>query len=232
MCKGVTFLLSYKCQFGIYDTVFLRKGGIAVSYTHLLLIFIFYSVAYIMILPFVEVYTSGVTDANYIRPLSATLFAIMGLLNCIRTPGATLINAIGHYDETKNRSIIEMVICFTLEMIFVQKFGMNGVLLGTIVAYAYSCLLYTSPEVKKYVDAYTDEMKATLLLPAGVTSLASIKFKDEDEVINDFIALDMAVDEAYIYKVLPQKMVFNLEYLKTFSLWKDIRLCLNTIVDV
>ena len=102
-----------------------------------LLIFIFYSVAYIMILPFVEVYTSGVTDANYIRPLSATLFAIMGLLNCIRTPGATLINAIGHYDETKNRSIIEMVICFTLEMIFVQKFGMNGVLLGTIVAYAY-----------------------------------------------------------------------------------------------
>ena len=90
----------------------------------------------------------------------------------------------------------------------------------------------TRPEVKKYVDAYTDEMKATLLLPAGVTSLASIKFKDEDEVINDFIALDMAVDEAYIYKVLPQKMVFNLEYLKTFSLWKDIRLCLNTIVDV
>ena len=75
----------------------------------------------------------------------------------------------------------------------------------------------TRPEVKKYVDAYTNEMLATLLLPAGVTSLASIKYKDEDEIISKYTSQGLSVDEAYIGKVLPDKMVYNLVYVKEFS---------------
>lgn len=56
----------------------------------------------------------------------------------------------------------------------------------------------TRPEVRKYVDEYSDEMKATLLLPAGVTSEASIRYKDEDELLKD--AVD--VDEVYIHEIL------------------------------
>ena len=67
----------------------------------------------------------------------------------------------------------------------------------------------TRPEVKKYVDAYTNEMLATLLLPAGVTSLASIKYKDEDEIISKYTSQGLSVDEAYIGKVLPDKMVYK-----------------------
>ena len=68
----------------------------------------------------------------------------------------------------------------------------------------------TRPEVPKYVERYTDEMLATLLLPAGVTSEASIKFKDEDELLKDV----ENVDDAYVEVVLPKKMEYNLQSLK------------------
>ena len=90
----------------------------------------------------------------------------------------------------------------------------------------------TRPEVKKSVDAYTNEMLATLLLPAGVTSLASIKYKDEDEIISKYTSQGLSVDEAYIGKVLPDKMVYNLVYVKEFSFFKDIKLMFDTVLAV
>ena len=76
----------------------------------------------------------------------------------------------------------------------------------------------TRPEVLKYVELYTDKMKATLLLPAGVTSLASIKFKDEDKLLNDKENTE-STEKIYIEKILPEKMKYNLEYLDNFNLW-------------
>lgn len=88
----------------------------------------------------------------------------------------------------------------------------------------------TRPEVQKYVDAYTDEMKATLLLPAGVTSLASLKYRDEDEIISQETDRGKTVDQAYIEDVLPEKMKFNLEYLDSFNILKDVNLCVRTLI--
>lgn len=90
----------------------------------------------------------------------------------------------------------------------------------------------TRPEVRKYVDRYTDEMMATLLLPAGITSPASICFKDEDEIIDIFTAKGKTVDEAYMENVLPEKMKYNLEYIKDFGFFKDIGLMFKTFVSV
>lgn len=90
----------------------------------------------------------------------------------------------------------------------------------------------TRPEVKKYVDAYQPEMYATLLLPAGVTSLASIKYKDEDEIISKYTDENHAVDQVYIERVLPDKMKYNLEYVKNFSFFKDIKLMIDTVLAV
>lgn len=86
----------------------------------------------------------------------------------------------------------------------------------------------TRPEVPKYVDQYTPEMMATLLLPAGVTSLASISFKDEEKLLTD---VDN-VDEVYMNEVLPQKMKFNLEYITKFSFFYDIKLMIKTAIAV
>ena len=86
----------------------------------------------------------------------------------------------------------------------------------------------TRPEVEKYVMAYTPAMMATLLMPAGITSEASIRYKDEDRLLE---ASD-DVDYTYIRKVLPGKMRYNLKYLKRFSLINDIRLCIETVLAV
>lgn len=90
----------------------------------------------------------------------------------------------------------------------------------------------TRPEVKKYVDRYTDEMKATLLMPAGVTSIASIKYKDEDEIISEYLNKGENVDEIYIQRVLPEKMKYNLEYINKFSIFYDIIICIQTVIGV
>lgn len=86
----------------------------------------------------------------------------------------------------------------------------------------------TRPEVKKYVDAYTDEMYATLLLPAGITSEASIRYKDEDELLAG--AVD--VDKVYVEQVLPGKMKYNLEAVKKFSFVGEIATMFRTVFAV
>ena len=93
-------------------------------------------------------------------------------------------------------------------------------------------LVGTRPEVAKYVAAYTPEMKATLLLPAGVTSTASILFKDEEELIAKFILEGMEVDDIYITKVLPEKMHYNLSYLKNYSFLGALNLMVRTVLKV
>ncbi len=90
----------------------------------------------------------------------------------------------------------------------------------------------TRPEVRKYVNSYTDEMMATLLLPAGITSLASIKFKDEDEIIDNCLRDGMNTDTAYIQEVLPEKMKYNLEYIRDFNFKYDIILMFKTAFSV
>lgn len=86
----------------------------------------------------------------------------------------------------------------------------------------------TRPEVPKYVAAYTPEMQATLLLPAGVTSLASIMYKDEDELL----AGAEDVEKTYTQQVLPDKMRYNLEAIEKFSFFGDIKLMFMTVFAV
>lgn len=93
-------------------------------------------------------------------------------------------------------------------------------------------LVGTRPEVKKYVDMYTDEMKATLLLPAGVTSLASIEYKDEDRVIGKYRLQEDNIDYIYTNKILPQKMKYNLKYIIRFNIWEDIKISCKTVLAV
>jgi len=88
------------------------------------------------------------------------------------------------------------------------------------------------PEVAKYVNRYTDEMNATLLLPAGITSPASIEYKDEDEVIEKFKGTGRSIDDIYIEEVLPDKMKYNLEYIKNFSIVNDIKIMIQTALAV
>lgn len=86
----------------------------------------------------------------------------------------------------------------------------------------------TRPEVPRYVEKYTPQMMATLLLPAGVTSKASIMYKDEEKLLS----ASEDVDKTYVEEVLPGKMKYNLEYLMEYSFWKDLLLMVQTVLAV
>ncbi|MCH5296271.1 MAG: sugar transferase [Ruminococcus sp.] len=84
------------------------------------------------------------------------------------------------------------------------------------------------PEVPKYVDSYKNEYLATLLMPAGITSLASIMYKDEEKLLSN----EKDVDSVYIEKILPDKMAYNLKYLRNFGFRSDIKLMFKTVKEV
>ena len=86
----------------------------------------------------------------------------------------------------------------------------------------------TRPEVPKYVDRYTPEMLATLLLPAGITSNGSIYYKDEAKLLD----ASADPDETYVNEVLPAKMYYNLKSIKNFGFFRDIGVMFKTVFAV
>lgn len=111
---------------------------------------------------------------------------------------------------------------------FLRKFRLDelpqvfNVLLGDM------SFVGTRPEVPKYVEKYKDAYYATLLMPAGITSLASIKFKNEDKLLS----ASTNIDEDYIKIILPKKMRYNLLYINSFNVKNDILLMLRTVKEV
>ncbi|MBP3888644.1 MAG: hypothetical protein J6F30_13535, partial [Cellulosilyticum sp.] len=99
-----------------------------------------YSCAYILIMPFIIVYTKGITDTNYLRKDLAFMFIVIGILNTIRMPQSTVIGAAGHFRQTRYRALIEVLINLVASIICVKAFGMIGVLLGGFCSYLYRAI--------------------------------------------------------------------------------------------
>lgn len=111
---------------------------------------------------------------------------------------------------------------------FIRKFRLDEICQLIDIFRGTMTFVGTRPEVPKYVSEYTPEMKATLLLPAGVTSLASIYYKDEAELLSG--AED--TDKTYVEKILPAKMYYNLKEIKNYGFWRDIKTMFMTVFAV
>lgn len=103
---------------------------------HTMVIFSF-AVAGVLIIPFVKVYTNGITDANYIVPVFATLTVIANGLYCLRLPYTLMVNAAGHFKETQTSAIIEVILNISISLLLVGSFGLIAVALGALIATAY-----------------------------------------------------------------------------------------------
>lgn len=104
---------------------------------------IIFTSAGILILDFVRLYTRGISDTNYIRPLFAILMLLGQFINCIRLPYQLVVQAAGHYKQTKKGAIIEPILNISLSIIFVFKFGLIGVTVGTLVAVIFRTIQYS-----------------------------------------------------------------------------------------
>ena len=108
---------------------------------------------------------------------------------------------------------------------FIRKYRLDEISQHIDILQGNMTFVGTRPEVPKYVVAYTDEMKATLLMRAGVTSMASINYKDEAELLNATVD----IDSVYINQILPEKMKYNLYDIKNYSFFRDIYTLLKTV---
>lgn len=103
---------------------------------------VLYSVALVMMLPFVSIYVKGVNDVNYVRPLFSFILILGGVFNCFRVPYRAITIAAGHYKQTRNGAIMEAVINIVVSVSCVWMFGLIGVAIGTLFAMAFRTLQY------------------------------------------------------------------------------------------
>lgn len=96
-----------------------------------------YGCAAVLIIPFVKLYTAGIHDINYNLPLIGFLFTLNGLLNNLKTPQGMLVISAGHYQETRVQMTIQGLIILIGGLVFVQFWGLAGILLGSILANIY-----------------------------------------------------------------------------------------------
>ena len=131
-----------------------HTGKIFSKYTRLYIAVLgwVYSCTYLLIIPFMRLYTKNMTDAEYIQPLLAVLFLTSEILKNVRNPCLQLISGAGHFKKTQNRALIEAVINLCLSVIFVLKLGVIGVLMGSIVSHLYrttDMILYSHKYILK-----------------------------------------------------------------------------------
>ena len=111
--------------FGLYETLFFT-----------VLAFV-YSMAFVLIMPFMSVYTGALTDAEYVQPALGLLFVLVGIANNLRGPAGQVINAAGHFRQTQWRAMAEAAINIAASVVFTLWLGFRGVLLGSLCSYAY-----------------------------------------------------------------------------------------------
>lgn len=101
------------------------------------LITLIYSVSFIMIMPFISLYTRGITDAEYYNPLFGMLFVLNALAYNIKTPQGMLVISAGHYKETRLQVTLQGGIAIVAGVLLSIKFGLNGIILGVMASNIY-----------------------------------------------------------------------------------------------
>jgi len=107
----------------------------------------------VLVIPFIEIYTRGIHDANYIQCAFAFLLVMAHAGHCLRLPYSTLIMATGHYKQTQNNFIMAAILNVVISVLTVKRFGLIGVAIGTLVAMLYQTIwmaIYISKNLIKW----------------------------------------------------------------------------------
>ena len=163
------------------ETELLHSRYACLEFIYYALLTITYTCTFILIMPFVTIYTKGISDAIYVRPLVAVLFVAAEILNKSRVPSNILVEAAGHFKQTRNRAILEAAINLTVSLALVRSYGIVGVLTGTVCSYLYRTIdfivyaskniLFRSPFIT-FVKILKNLVAATIaLLPLLIINL-------------------------------------------------------------
>ncbi len=105
-----------------------------------------------LIVPFVQVYTVGINDTNYIQPFFAILLTLANALHCLRLPYNIMVLAAGHYKQTQRNYIVAVILNITISILAVKHFGLIGVAVGTVIAMGYQTIWLAIYDSKHFIN--------------------------------------------------------------------------------
>jgi O-antigen/teichoic acid export membrane protein len=171
----------------------------------------------VLIIPFVTVYTKGITDKNYILPLFALLITFANAIHCMRLPYNILILAAGHYKQTQRCYIIAAIVNVVLSLVFVQLYGLIGVAIGTLIAVAYQTvwmIVYDSRKLIKMSVISTVKLFFTDALVVVGGLLVSRVFSLSEESYYSWFVLAIQVAASVAVCMIITNVLFHRDRLQ------------------
>ena len=178
------------------------------------LVSILYPVTLVMIVPFVMLYTKGITDVNYSRLYFAIVLTLASIFNCFRIPYRVIVMAIGHYRQTRNGAILEAVINIVVSVVLTMRYGIIGVAIGTLCAMATRSYEFANYLSKNIIDRdmkYYFKHVIVCFMILFITYFASTFYmKDVD-----------SWSKWFIYAVITTLISLSLTAISDFVLYKE-----------
>lgn len=136
-----------------------------------------FTVAGLLITPFVIVYTNGISDANYYQPLFGVLLVAAFAMQCYRVPYFRIIKAAGHYKQTQWGAFVTMALNLVISIVFVRKYGLIGVAIGTLVALSFHTCYFVVYLVKNILKRNITHFIKHLFVNGFITSISVLFIK-------------------------------------------------------
>lgn len=191
-----------------------KTFGLTEWIVHTAVIFVFGCTGF-LIVPFIQCYTKGITDANYIQPLFAALIVMAHACHCLRLPYNLMIFAAGHYKETQNNYIIATIMNIVISVACVKQWGLVGVAIGTLVSMLYQTIwmaFYNAKNlVKRPIKIFAKQCVVDALT---VGCYAIIPFARQLSDVNYFSWLILAAETAAAF--MGVSIVINLIFYRKF----------------
>lgn len=175
-----------------------------------------FTITGLLIVPFVQIYTKGITDADYIVPVFAVLITCATASYCLRLPYSMMVLAAGHYKQTQNSAIIEMILNVVISIGLVFWFGLVGVAIGTMISMTYRTVYYALYLRKNILERRFIFFIKHILIDIGtVVCMVGATFWIKLSAVNYFAWIIMALECGSI--CLAVSIIINLVfYRKTF----------------
>lgn len=178
---------------------------------------VLFSVTAVMITPFITIYTDGITDTDYIRPLFAFALTAAAMLNCMRRPYQMLAESAGCFKQTRNSAILEVVLNIIVSFVFVYFFGVIGVAIGAIVSTLYRTMQLAIYSMKHILNfPFLHLLKTYFLYMAafvGITFVCNLIPHPEMTNYLSWAVFAIVIVVAAVLLVLLVSLIFNREQL-------------------
>ena len=146
--------------------------------------------AFVLITPFIEVYTKGVHDVNYSRPLFGIMLIITEAVHLLRQPFHSIIEASGHYKETKRIALLQAVLNLGISIILINVFGLIGVIIGTLCSDLYRGIAYRIYVMKNILKemCLSEIIKRLLISVLSILAISLISMMIPHGGIDDYLS--------------------------------------------